>query len=570
MKKQNGFISSSSSVSVTYTSHAGPTTVAWGPEMLRNGVTTYEDGKTWQTTDVLTAESLDTTTLAWSTFESTSYQRIEYFLEAVEKLNSAYSSNTNQYLNLTNYGKIPAEYNLYAGFVDVVITFPTDIRIAGIELINPWINKLSNSPEANYWRYLPSKFKIYKVNTDSVNNALQNVSYETDVAKSIESNENDSSFRPVRYDQLDNDKNLTFLGNYNVNWENTSSYKCFFKYNQMDKASVNLKLNSENTGTATWVCKQIVLRILETRINNSSTNSKKHVTLSDNNNITDIEYKIGKYIKENEMKFGTTYNDKEPSIEQCCNLIGAINISSEKSNKDTDRENSGKNFLNWTFGSLAKRSYKVASDVKFECGINYKLGGIQLLLSPDIFSVAEMKMYNYANRTNNKVFIGEWNKEFQEVEYYGTGIIKTSPYISLSDKNLAIVKWKHNFNIPPKYLDVQMFARFNLDYDSFCVGDVVSNLVNINKEPLTVKLTGTEVQVNITNGIGFTNPETGEFMTFLNGIGVQMDRPGNYDAYNAALAVGAKDWILDYGSNVASIIKGGYPFDIYFVVKRLF
>ena len=42
------------------------------------------------------------------------------------------------------------------------------------------------------------------------------------------------------------------------------------------------------------------------------------------------------------------------------------------------------------------------------------------------------------------------------------------------------------------------------------------------------------------------------------------------DAYNAALAVGAKDYILDYGSNVASKMTGGYPFDIYFVVKRLF
>ena len=208
------------------------------------------------------------------------------------------------------------------------------------------------------------------------------------------------------------------------------------------------------------------------------------------------------------------------------------------------------------------------SDFCFEAGLKYKLGGIQLLLSPDIFAVAEMKMYNYNSKPNSKVYVGEWSKDFQELEYYGTGVVKTSPYISISDTNAQSISWKHNFNVPPKYLDAQVFVRFNMDFGDFYAGDVVTTLVNINKEPLTLRLSGTEVQVSIANGICFTNPTTGEFMTFLNGVGVQLDRPGNYDAYNAALKVGAN--ILDYGSSVASTMTGGYPFDIYFVVKRLF
>ena len=67
---------------------------------------------------------------------------------------------------------------------------------------------------------------------------------------------------------------------------------------------------------------------------------------------------------------------------------------------------------------------------------------------------------------------------------------------------------------------------------------------------------------------GFVNPTTGEFISFMNGIGVQMDRPGSYDALNAAVNVGAN--IIDAGSSVAASITGGCPFQIYFVVKRLF
>jgi hypothetical protein len=86
-----------------------------------------------------------------------------------------------------------------------------------------------------------------------------------------------------------------------------------------------------------------------------------------------------------------------------------------------------------------------------------------------------------------------------------------------------------------------------------------------------MKMTGSTIEVNLSNGIGFTNPTTGEFLTFLNGIGVQMDRPGNYDALTAAQKVGAN--ILDAGSFTSAEIRsedGEFPFQIYFVIKRLF
>ena len=556
MKKQNGFISSSSSVTITYTTKYGPDKVDWTKTYLQNSnITDIHDNKTWSTTETLTQNSA-ITNLSWKTFNSTSYARIEYFLEAVEKLNSPYTSNTNQYMNLANYSSIASNYDIYSGFVDIVITFPTEIRLAGIELINPWINKLANSKEANYWRYLPSNFKIYKVNNSKINENNDSVTYEYDIAKKTSSNEN-RSLRPIRYDKLDNDNNLIFLGSYNVNWQNRSSYKCFFKYNSLDNASINLKNNSENTGTATWKCKQLVLRITKTKISERYTNDSFDMI----DGLTQIEYKIGEYIRANEIKFGSKYLGDEPSVAQCYALTQLENP--EISNERTD-------ISGWVFNNSAKRRYDTVKSLKFRCGLEYKLGGIQLLLSPDIFSVSEMKMYNYSNGTNNKVFIGEWDNNLQEIQYYGTGTIKTSPYISISDKNLALISWKHNFNIPPKYLDVQLFARFNLDYDSFYVGDVVTNLVNLDKEPLSIKLTGSEVQVNISKGIGFTNPQTGEFLSFFNGTGVQMERSGNYDAYKAALAVGAEDYILDYGSKVASTITGGFPFDLYFVVKRLF
>ena len=107
-----------------------------------------------------------------------------------------------------------------------------------------------------------------------------------------------------------------------------------------------------------------------------------------------------------------------------------------------------------------------------------------------------------------------------------------------------------------------------MSYDTFNVGDVITNIVNVNNNPLSMKLTGSTIEVNISNGIGFTNPETGEFLTFMKGLGVQMDKPGSYDALKAAEKVGAN--ILDAGSYVSSKMEGDCPFQIYFVIKRLF
>ena len=300
-----------------------------------------------------------------------------------------------------------------------------------------------------------------------------------------------------------------------------------------------------SNGTATWKCKQLVLRI-----NSTNKSSSQKGTIED---------RIGEYIKSVETQYGTTFNNRTPTANECKDLIGR-----------TDLSNDVEDIPGWKFGTSIKRSYNSVEDVKFEAGLNYTIGGIQPLLSPDIFSVSEMKMYDYANRTNNKVFIGEWNSDYDELEYYGSGTIKTSPDIEISSSNFSVIKWRHNFNIPPKYLEAKVYAKFTMDYDNFYNGDVVENLVNVNGEPLTVKLTGTEVQINLSNGIGFTNPETGEFMSFKNGDGVQMDRQGEYDAYNAAINVGAEDYVLDYGSTIASTITGGYPFVLYFVVKRLF
>lgn len=186
-----------------------------------------------------------------------------------------------------------------------------------------------------------------------------------------------------------------------------------------------------------------------------------------------------------------------------------------------------------------------------------------------------MKMYNYSNTTNNKVFIGEWNKDSRALVYYGAGTTKRSELIDVSAVRSPALMWKHNFNIPPKYLDVKVYAQFIVDYGSFYAGDVVSNIVNADREPLTLRLTGTDVTLNISNGICFTNPETGEFMMFKDGKGIQMDRPGDGAAYRAALAVNAN--VIAHQSIVSTKIEaedpeGGnaYPFKIYFVVKRLF
>jgi hypothetical protein len=555
MKKQNGFISSSSSVSICYT-----TSTASQVNSAFEGYNGYYDiSATWSAQTYGTPYTEYTklyetynpsTNYSWKTYASTSYMRIEYFLEAIETIGKEYSRNAKTGIPLSFYSRNVAYDDLYNGFVDVVITFPTFIRLAGIELVNPWVNKLM-SDDASYWRYLPSKFSIYRVASEKVNEALEQVTYENDVA-CVSDYAGKTTIRPVRYDSLENDANLMFLGNYEVSWENKASYKCFFKFNSSDPASVNL-INDANMGTATWECKQIVLRIYETSVSSST----KNINVP-GKNYTYIEEKIREYILEKELAYGTKYVGVDPTIDTIGELIGLSGISSASSFTG---------YENWQFGSSKERSYASASDVEFSSGIEYKLGGIQLLLSPDIFSISEMKMYDYASNRNNKVYVGQWNPDLDHVEYYGAKTIKTSPFIDINPKT-GLIKWNHSFNIPPKYLDAKMYIRFKLDYDSFSVGDVVANVVNIQGNPISMKMTGSTIEVNLSNGIGFTNPTTGEFLSFQNGLGIQMDRPGNYDALNAARAAGAT--IEDAGSSVAAKIEGDCPFQVYFVIKRLF
>lgn len=552
MKKQNGFISSSSSVSISYSTSRGPgiSSTTWENIYTNSYVTNVYDGKSWSTYDSLSTRTTKVE-MRWNTYQSTAYQRIEYFLEAVEKLNVPYYRSKFTDLPAAYFARSVARQDLYNGFVDVVITFPVEIRIAGIELFNPWVNKLIANTKSNEWRYLPSKFSLYMVNHLAVNEAAANekCTYENSIAFIGGDREKP---RPMFYTDINFSKNMIFLGNYEVDWENTPSYKCFFKFNGNDISSINRKDSENSMGTATWRCKQLVLRIFDTPNTNKIVDAES------------FERQCAEYIRSNEIKYGTTYgpNHDIPTVENCKSLINKVVPSTtEPSHAVTDP--------NWYWKDKTTiRDYTKANTVKFTTGINYKLGGIQLLLSPDIFSVAEMKMYNYHSKSNSKVYIGEWNAEFQDLEYYGTGVIKTSPNISLKDLHESSISWKHNFNIPPKYLDAQVFARFNMDYGDFYAGDVVSNLVNINKEPLTIRMSGTDVQISTANGICFTNPSTGEFLTFMNGVGTQMARPGNFDAYKAAVKVKAN--ILDYGSTVQSITEGGFPFDIYFVVKRLF
>lgn len=568
MKKQNGFISSSSSVSICYTNRS----VAWDTvsTQIRTEVATYGASTTsystvsnsWSTTSTgapyttytnLHETNTSNSSYSWKTYSSTSYMRIEYFLEAVETVGSAYSKDSTIKMPLSNYSKNVASDNLYNGFVDIVISFPTTTRLCGIELINPWINKLSYDNNASDWMYLPTRFTIYKVDESKINEALQEITYENDVAQISDYAEN-KTIRPIRYDHFENDPNLIFLGNYKVKWKNKASYKCFFRFNAKDAESINLKNDANSVGTATWECKQLVLRIFETGF---KPNSLKNTNIP-GKNYTYINENIRKFILNKELEYGTKYCGENPTIDNIHELIGKDNIY--KGSTSSGLSN------NWTFGSNVKRSYKDASTVYFTTGINYKLGGIQPLLSPDIFSISEMKMYKYSGKSNNRVYLGEWNKDAKQIEYYGAKTIKTSPYIDINSS--TSLKWKHNFNIPPKYLDAQLFIRFKNEYDSFSVGDVITNITNVNNNPLSMKLTGSTVEVNLSNGIGFTNPTTGEFLTFMNGIGVQMDKPGNFDALRAAQNVGAN--VLDAGSYVAARITGDYPFQIYFVIKRLF
>lgn len=491
MKKQNGFISSSSSVSICYTDRsvfAGYTNVhniatAWTVTSYGSPYTVYNNIHETFNTD---------SNYSWNTYASTSYMRIEYFLEAIEKLGEAYSQDTKVEMPLTNYSRNVASDDLYDGFVDIVITFPTMIRIAGIELLNPWITK-TFTDDASDWMYLPTKFNIYKVDNSKINEALNEITYENDVACITSFDGVNKTIRPMRYDSIENDKNLIFLGNYEVNWKNKASHKCFFKYNSKDVTSLNLKNYENNVGTATWECKQVVLRIFKTGF--SSSLKYKKVP---GKNYTYIEENIYNNILMKEISYGTKYCGNEPTIENIIGLLGYSGISSDN-NPTSD--------LNWSFGGRNSRSYVNADEISFTAGINYKLGGIQILLSPDIFSISEMKMYNYNGKSNNKVYIGEWNKDAKRIEYYGAKTIKTSPFIDI-DNNSSTLSWRHNFNLPPKYLDAQMFIRFKMEYDSFSVGDIITNIVNVNNNPISMKLTGSTIEINLSNGIGFTNPTT--------------------------------------------------------------
>jgi hypothetical protein len=383
--------------------------------------------------------------------------------------------------------------------------------------------------------------------------------------------------RPVKYSKADVDDRLIFLGKYDVDWTNRSSYKCFFKYNDGDKLSKNLYNNTDNTGTATWVCKEVVVRIFK-GYDNDKDEFLYTKPVEGTTTLSNIEKKICEYIYSNELEHGTKHIDGSAlTLKTIENFWSEYREHIGKPDSDEYLEifEGTAAYPYIKFGGKIARRYDKAKNVYFSAGIEYKLGGIQVLLSPDIFSVAEMKMYNYGNTTNNKVFIGEWNKDQQSLSYYGAGTIKTSDFIDVSSANANCIIWKHNFNIPPKYLDVQLFARFTIDFGSFCAGDVITNLVNINREPLSMRLTGTDVMLNISNGVCFTDPETGEFMSFHNGFGIQMDRPGNFDALKSAQDVGAN--IISADSFVAAKIEAAepgkpdsYPFRIYFVVKRLF
>lgn len=550
MKKQNGFISSSSSVSTRYSYTSLPN------DHVKTEITNWTTYATGAPYSIMTQmyDSYDTSqSYSWQTYASTCYERIEYFLEATEKLGEPLSKDSCYFQNFYNYSASVAQEDVYNGFIDIVITMPCNIRLAGIELINPWVSTRFGSEYSDYWRYLPCKFNIYKVNSEKTNAAMDNLTYDNDVANITDYNRI-KTLRPIKFNRLNHDENLTLLGTYNnINWKNLSSYKCFFKYNKEDPASINVGINSGATGTATWECTQLVLRIFETKMKINHLNVEESGTKN-----TYIKNLIYEYILEKEKSYGTKYAGLDLTADMVKGLLGFENISSR---------NNPTNDQNWKFGSEFVRSYNRVKDIKFKSGIDYKLGGIQLLISPDIFSISEMKMYNYNGQESNRVYIGEYDPIFGDLYYYGARTIKQSPYIEITD-TAQLVSWRHNFNIPPNYLEAKAYIRFHMKYDTFNVGDVVENIVNTQNAPLSIKVTDNEVSVNLGNGIGFLNPMTGEFMSFQNGIGIQMDRVGTYDALQAAIDVGAT--IIDAGSSVAASITGGCPFQLYFVVKRLF
>jgi len=297
MKVQNGFISSSSSTTIEYSTHTVTNKkfvgMSEGYEKVLSKTSTSWVGSTYNTYSNLQNTTYDQT-VTWSTYKGTSYQRIEYFMEAVEKLNSAYSSNEITLYPMYNYSQNVAAKKLYDGFVDIVITFPCEIRLAGIELLNPWNNKLSNDAEYNYWKYLPKEFYIFKVNTEKLNENLDNISYEKDVMRITRRTSGEQSIRPVFFEKVERDENLTFLGHYNVKWDSLSSYKCFFKYNFNDAASLASEANGADTmGTATWKCKQLVIRIIKGYEKNDYSREG-------------ILENISKYILDKELSYGST------------------------------------------------------------------------------------------------------------------------------------------------------------------------------------------------------------------------------------------------------------------------
>ena len=480
-------------------------------------------------------------------------------MDATEKLNEGYSNETGMFWqHFAQYDASVALRDIYNGFVDVVITFPVELRLAGIELINPWFNATISSENYNKWKYLPSTFKIYKVNHEKLNDALNSYTYENDIAKKT-NYANVPSIRPINHMFLNQDEGLTLLGSYDdVNWNNREAYDCFFKFNAEDEQSINSNSKSAanpSLGTATWKCKQIVIRIFRTRISNNVTN-----IISKDGTNTNIENLIYSYILEKEKSYGTTYGGNEPTIENIKQLVGLSGISCVSYPPELSGD------LNWIFGGTAIRYYNRFKDLKFESGIKYKLGGIQPLFSPDVFSISEMKMYDYAGNTANRVYIGEWSPQDETVIYYGTKSIRISEPFDIS--NVNYVEWDHNFNVPTKYLDCKVFAKFKMGYDSFKKDDIISNLVTIDKVPLSIKITNNKVSLSLSEGVGFTNPETGEFISFKDKFGVQMDRPGTYDALTAAMD--AKATIESAGSTISTVVTGDCPFQLYFVIKRLF
>ena len=89
MKKQNGFISSSSSVSICYTNRTTVQGYSNYTSVTSNwSVTSY--GAPYTVYSNLHETQTSNSSYSWKTYASTSYMRIEYFLEAVEKLGSEY------------------------------------------------------------------------------------------------------------------------------------------------------------------------------------------------------------------------------------------------------------------------------------------------------------------------------------------------------------------------------------------------------------------------------------------------------------------------------------------------